>query len=296
MEYQNTFQWNESISGSYYSCWKYENKAKQTFPLHCHSYYELSYVTKGSRTEYYNGKYHEVEEGSLFFLTPLTVHGFTNQSDVNDMILQFSPDFLQANATAVSPNTILTLQSEEKPFIQVEKYSCLDEILTNLYSLCNDVTHLQQENTISLNGQIQHNLSTSLQLLQLINHLLEIGFLTFRMEERSYSDIASLDTVINHILSHPENMPTMEEAARMANISYYHFSRLFKKATGFNYNNYCNHLRIQYAQELLLHSDLSIAEITSAVGLETNSGLTRLFKRTVGISPMQYRKQEKRTK
>ena len=296
MEYQNTFQWNESISGSYYSCWKYESKEQQTFPLHCHSYYELSYVTKGTRQEYYNGKYYEVGEGSLFFLTPLTIHGFTNQSIINDMILQFSPDYLQTNATAVSPNTILTLQSEEKPFIQVEKHSYLEEILMNLYSLCNDVEHLAQENTVSLNMQIQHNLSTSLLLLQLINHLLEKGFLTFRMEERSYSDIATLDTVINQILSHPESMPTMEEAARMANISYYHFSRLFKKATGFNYNNYCNHLRIQYAEELLLHSDLSIAEITSAVGLETNSGLTRLFKRTLGVSPMQYRKQEKRTK
>ena len=71
MEYQNTFQWKESISGSYYSCWKYENKADQTFPLHCHSYYELSYVTKGTRQEYYNGKYYEIGKGSLFFLAPL---------------------------------------------------------------------------------------------------------------------------------------------------------------------------------------------------------------------------------
>lgn len=296
MEYQKKFQWDESISGSYYSCWKYKNEAKQNFPLHCHSYYELSYVTKGERQEYYNGKDYEIGEGSLFFLAPLTIHGFTNQTDVNDMILQFSPDYLQANATAVSPNTILSLKSEKKPYIQVEKDSYLEELLQKLYSLCNDVEHFQQEDHVSLNVHIQQNLSTSLHLLELINYLLEIEFLTFRMEERSYSDIATLDTVINQILSHPESMPSMEEAASMANISYYHFSRLFKKATGFNYNNYCNHLRIQYAEELLLHSDLSIAEITSAVGLETNSGLTRLFKRTLGVSPMQYRKQEKRTK
>ena len=294
MEYQKKFQWDESISGSYYSCWKYKNDAKQNFPLHCHSYYELSYITKGKRQEYYNGKYYEIGEGALFFLVPLTVHSFTNHTDISDMILQFSPDYLQTNATAVSPNTILTLKSKDKPYIQVEKNSYLEEILRNLYSLCNDVEHFQQEDHVSLNDHIQHNLSTSLKLLELINHLLEKDFLTFRTEERSYSDIATLETVINHILSHPGNMPTMEDAARMANISYYHFSRLFKKATGFNYNNYCNNLRVQYAEELLLHSNLSIAEITSAVGLETNSGLTRLFKRNLGISPMQYRKQAKK--
>ncbi len=294
MEYQNTFQWKESISGSYYSCWKYENKAKQNFPLHCHSYYELSYITKGTRQEYYNGKYYEIGEGSLFFLTPLTVHGFTNKTEVNDMILQFSPDYLQANATAISPNTILTLKAEDKPYVQVPKNSYLEEIVKELYSLCNDVTQFQQKSSPSLNYRIQQNLNTSLQLLRLVNYLLEKDFLTFQKEERSYSDIAILDTVINQILSHPENMPTMDEAAKMVNLSYYHFSRLFKKATGFNYNNYCNHLRIQYAEELLLHSNLSIAEITSAVGLETNSGLTRLFKRTLGMSPMQYRKKEKK--
>lgn len=294
MEYQNTFQWKESISGSYYSCWKYQNNAGQNFPLHCHSYYELSYVTHGVRQEYYNGNYYEIADGSLFFLTPLTIHGFTNKTDVNDMILQFSPDFLQANATAVSPNTILTLKSEAKPFIQVAKNSYLEELLSGLYSLCNDVSLLEHEAAFSLNYRIHQNLNTSLQLLRLLDYLLEENFLTFQKEERSYSDIAILDTVINRILSHPENMPTMEDAAKMANLSYYHFSRLFKKATGFNYNNYCNHLRVQYAEELLLHSDLSIAEITSAVGLETNSGLTRLFKRTLGISPMQYRKKEKK--
>ena len=294
MEYQNTFQWEESISGSYYSCWKYQNNANETFPLHCHSYYELSYVTHGSRQEYYNGKYYEVSEGSLFFLTPLMIHGFTNKTNVDDMILQFSPDFLQANATAVSPHTILTLASEEKPFLQVAKNSYLENLLTELLSLCNDVAHFETETSSPLQYRIHQSLNTSLHLLRLLDYLLEENFLTFKKEERSYSDIAILDTVINQILSQPENMPTMEEAAKMVNLSYYHFSRLFKKATGFNYNSYCNHLRIQYAEELLLHSNLSIAEITQAVGMETNSGLTRLFKRTLGISPMQYRKKEKK--
>lgn len=295
MEYQNTFQWKESIAGSYHSCWRYDNHAGSNYPLHCHSYYELSFVTHGIRQESYNDKYYEVAGGSLFFLAPLTIHGFTNKTAVEDMILQFSPGFLLANVATASPNTILKLKSEQNPFIQISDGSPLEELLATLHGLCNDVTQFQREAMAPLNQRIRQNMNTSIQLLRLIDILIEEGFLTFQEEEHSYSDLAILDPVINKLLSQPEHMPTMEEAAKMANVSYYHFSRLFKKATGFNYQNYCNHLRLQYAEELLLHSDLSIAEITAAIGMETNSGFTRLFKRVHGISPIQYRRGQQRS-
>lgn len=292
MEYQNTFQWKESVASSYHSCWKYHNQSGSSYPLHCHPYYELSFVMQGKRQENYNGGYYEVTEGTLFFHTPLTIHGFTNLTTVEDMILQFSPGFLLANATAASPNTILKLKSEEKPYIQVSENPLLVNLLKTLHGLCNNVAQFQQEDTPSLYQSIRQNMNTSIQLLQLIDILIEEDFLTFQEEAHSYSDIAILDPVINRLLSHPEHMPAMEEAARMANVSYYHFSRLFKKATGFNYQSYCNHLRLQYAEELLLHSDMSIAEITTAIGMETNSGFTRLFKRVHGVSPLQYRRRQ----
>jgi len=294
MEYQNTFQWKESIAGSYHSCWKYLNQANSSYPLHCHSYYELSLVVKGRRLENCNSHHYEVAEGTLFFLSPLTIHGFINLTDVEDMILQFSPGFLLANATTASKNTILKLKSEQTPYIHISQNSTLEKLLTELHGLCNDVTQFQQQDTSPLDQRIRQNMNTSIHLLHLIDILIEEDFLTFQKKDHSYSDIAILDPVINRLLSQPECMPNMKEAANIANVSYYHFSRLFKKATGFNYHSYCNHLRLQYAEELLIHSDLSIAEITSAIGMETNSGFTRLFKRVHGVSPMQYRREQQK--
>lgn len=292
MEYQNTFQWKESIASSYHSCWKYRNQAGSTYPLHCHAYYELSLVTSGKRQAHCNGYSYEAPEASLFFLEPLTIHGYTNLTYVEDMILQFSPRFLLANATTASPKTILKLSSEEKPYMHSSEIPSVRKVLASIHELCNDVTQFGQKETPSLIQGIRQNMNLSMQLLQLIDILIEEKFLTFQEEEHSYSDLAILDPVINRLLSRPEQMPTMEEAARMANVSYYHFSRLFKKATRFNYQNYCNHLRLQRAEELLLHSDLSIANIAAAIGMETNSGFTRLFKRAYGISPMQYRREQ----
>lgn len=292
MEYQNTFQWKESIANSYHSCWRYRNEAGSCYPLHCHAYYELSIVTSGKRQAHCNGCTYETPEASLFFFAPLTIHGYANLTDVEDMILQFSPGFLRANATTASPNTILKLSSEEKPYICVSEIPSLREVLASLHELCNHAAQFQQKDTLSLNQSIRQNMNLSMRLIQLIDILIEEDFLTFQEEEHSHSDLAALDPLINRLLSRPEQMPAMKEAAKMANVSYYHFSRLFKKATGFNYQNYCNHLRLQRAEELLLHSNLSISEITAAIGMETNSGFTRLFKRAYGISPMQYRRKQ----
>lgn len=60
----------------------------------------------------------------------------------------------------------------------------------------------------------------------------------------------------------------MEDAADMAGVSYYHFNRLFKKATNMNYNQYCHQLKLQSIKELLLQSTMTITDI--AENIRTN--------------------------
>lgn len=290
MKYQNTFQWNESISGDYYSCWTYRNEENTSYPLHCHSYYEIAYLTEGRRKQFYNGKYYPVQEGYLFFFTPLTSHGFYNQTEVKDVILQFSPEFLRANAPNLTPNTILTLQDDEIPYINITEQPSLKKILVQLEECSNSIENINTRNNYSISQQIQHSLQASALLLQLIGGLFDLEFIRFQEEVRSYSDFEMLDHVINHLLTHPQETPCMEDAADMAGVSYYHFSRLFKKATHMNYNQYCHQIKLQYIEELLVQSTMTIADIASMAGMETNSGLTRFFKKYRGISPSEYRR------
>ena len=249
MNFQNTFQWNETISSSYYSCWKYTSSKQHSFPLHCHAYYEISYIYSGERQELFDGQYYDTDTESLFFLPPLTVHGYHNKTQVQDMILQFSPAYLQALAPCIEKNTLLTLSSKDTPVLKVSLDSRLHALLKELYSRCNDTQHAVDSHTPPDNRTLIQNLELGNLLQQLILSLLHDSFLTFQTEERRYSDLQILDPVINHILSHPENMLSMQDAADMANISYFHFSRLFKNATGFNYSVYCNQIRLHLAED-----------------------------------------------
>jgi YesN/AraC family two-component response regulator len=81
----------------------------------------------------------------------------------------------------------------------------------------------------------------------------------------------------------------LDDAAGMAGISPAHFSRLFKKAMGFPYQDYIVSRRIAKAQNLLRTGSLSITEIAFAVGYTDINNFGRTFKKQTGHTPTAYR-------
>jgi transcriptional regulator GlxA family with amidase domain len=81
----------------------------------------------------------------------------------------------------------------------------------------------------------------------------------------------------------------IDDIADIAAISPRHFKRRFKKATNETPLAYIQHLRIEYAKELLEKSSETINEITYKIGYEDINSFRRLFKKNTGISPKDYR-------
>jgi AraC family transcriptional regulator len=75
--------------------------------------------------------------------------------------------------------------------------------------------------------------------------------------------------------------------ASIAQISPYHFLRLFKQSLGVTPHQYILQRRIETAKYLLQHGELSIADIAVTVGFCDRSHMTRCFKRIVGVTPKQ---------
>ncbi|AKH19581.1 GlxA family transcriptional regulator [Sedimenticola thiotaurini] len=67
------------------------------------------------------------------------------------------------------------------------------------------------------------------------------------------------------------------------------FKRRFKQATGDSPLAYLQSLRIERAKKILESSQIPIEQITRQVGYEDSSSFMKLFKRTTGMSPQQYR-------
>ncbi len=98
---------------------------------------------------------------------------------------------------------------------------------------------------------------------------------------------AKLTRVRDYINSHLDRDLKLVELAVIAQMSSYHFLRLFKQSMGLTPHQYILQCRIDQAKYLLQHSELSIADIAIRVGFCDQSHLTRRFKRIVGVTPKQ---------
>ena len=82
----------------------------------------------------------------------------------------------------------------------------------------------------------------------------------------------------------------LEELAKNAGFSYTYFSYLFKKETGKTLTEYIQMVRIETAKKLLVEKERNISEIAELVGYNDIKFFTKQFKKTLGVSPNEYRK------
>jgi len=82
----------------------------------------------------------------------------------------------------------------------------------------------------------------------------------------------------------------IETYARELHMSTCWFIRSFKEYSGMPPGRYLTDIRIRKAKELLESTDYSIGEIGGIIGYDNPLYFSRIFKKTAGISPAEYRK------
>ncbi|WP_066320990.1 response regulator [Bacillus sp. FJAT-29814] len=83
---------------------------------------------------------------------------------------------------------------------------------------------------------------------------------------------------------------TLETVAEHVNLSPYYVSKLFKEKSGTNFIDFLTECRIENAKRLMGDPSKSLKEIAIDVGFHDPSYFSRVFKRSQGISPTDYRK------
>ncbi|MFD3657537.1 helix-turn-helix domain-containing protein [Streptomyces sp. 24-1644] len=82
---------------------------------------------------------------------------------------------------------------------------------------------------------------------------------------------------------------TIDDMARTAMFSKFHFTRIFREVTGTSPGRFLSALRMQEAKRLLVHTTHSVADISSQVGYSSVGTFSSRFKACVGLSPSAYR-------
>lgn len=104
-----------------------------------------------------------------------------------------------------------------------------------------------------------------------------------------------LQLAIDYIHDHLGQEISLTAIATYLGMSQYHFCRWFKRSMGVAPYQYVIQQRVERAKNLLIHSELSLADIALACGFNNQGHLNRHFKKVLGMTPRQFLSQRARS-
>ena len=102
-----------------------------------------------------------------------------------------------------------------------------------------------------------------------------------------------LDEILHYIDHNYASNITLEDISQLFGYNRSYLGKIFSKKMGQNFNSYIDQIRIEKSKELLLTDGAKVYSIAARVGYKNVDYFHIKFKKYVGISPAEYRKQHK---
>lgn len=126
-------------------------------------------------------------------------------------------------------------------------------------------------------------------LLQLIRD----GEFDFTFRQTACEPSAECAMVRRYIENHFKENLTLDQLASVAHVNKYYLSHSFSKEYGISPINYLLSCRIKESEYLLSETSLPVSQIAGMLGFSSLSYFSQRFRRHFGVSPRQYRAQQK---
>ena len=101
--------------------------------------------------------------------------------------------------------------------------------------------------------------------------------------------LAEVAVVLDHVRACFGSALRVEELAGLAGFSIYQLNRRLRAIFGITTSQFITKTRIDAASELLRSGNRPIADVATACGYFDQSAFSRVFRKTVGLTPRQYR-------
>ena len=101
--------------------------------------------------------------------------------------------------------------------------------------------------------------------------------------------------VKRYIDQHFKETLTLDQLAEEAHMNKFYLSHAFKQEFGVSPINYLISCRIEESKYLLAETDLSISQIAQLLNFSSPSYFSQVFRRTQGVSPVEFRQSTKNT-
>lgn len=252
----------------YISTSKYEGEWQYT--LHTHHFSEIFYITSGKGEFQINDVRLSVKENDFLIINPHISH-----TEYSDEV--FPLEFIAIGIEDIS--------FEFDPKLKEQNYA--------LYNYGEPKENLNHILKLLKSETTQQKLYFEL----VCKNLIEM-FLIYLVRKQHLTINPSFDTKMSkecgiakrYIDSNYMKNITLDLLAEITHMNKFYLVHSFTKYTGLSPINYLTHKRIQIAQDLLSSTDFSISQIASHVGFSSQSYFSQVFRKTLNMTPVHYRK------
>ena len=248
------------------------------FP-HKHNFYEILWITKGKSKQNIDFKEYKISKNTLFFISPGQLHLFEQWENIEGYVILFTEQFFLQ--IFQNKNILFELSYldnlYQNPFLQLSNdgKSKIQPILDLLYQECNSPeqsTETIQALLLVLLRRIQ-KLFSSKNLQKIDNHQLVIF--------KQFKNLVELNFAKNL---------SVANYASLLNISAPQLNTIIKATTGKTTSEMILERVVLEAQQLLHFSEMTVSQISDQLGFDDSSYFARYFKKQVGLSPIDFRK------
>ncbi len=250
-----------------------------------HDFFEMVYVKKGFAEFEISNQTVSLGTNDVVVIKPFQYHKFTVKSESCELIVLYFKFTDQENHeySEVSLEDFLNFVGgkESGPFFSI-KVSQKSEIISVLNRIIRE-----SEN---------RDLGCELMNCLLVMELFVLISRAFKMEwENSIKNKSPklkelIQVSVNYINNNFERDISLRDIARYVFLSPSYFIRVFKEETGMSPINYLLKVRVERAKELLAETDHKVSDIALSVGFSNQQRFNEIFKKHVGMTPLQYRK------
>ncbi|MCL6458764.1 MAG: AraC family transcriptional regulator [Gorillibacterium sp.] len=269
--YHSTFPFSAAISDSI------------NFLAHWHSDLEFLYVYDGTLRMGVNSEARILHKGDIAICSSGDIHYYDSRDSCSTILLViFNPQLIGSPGGWPKDTRLAS------PFIaSCEQNSEMDSsIYKKMVGIMQELFRETEQN------QKYHELLITGMLFELCGLILRhvpCEPADPKKDKRRIVSMRIMQEVLEYLEANYMRVITLEDAARQANMSLFHFSRFFKSISGMSYTSYLNNIRINQAEKMISTTNKTMIDIALECGFTNVRTFNRVFKQLRAQTPSDLR-------
>jgi two-component system, response regulator YesN len=182
-----------------------------------------------------------------------------------ELVMFVSPKYFKLETLTNIQQIILKEHNASLSFIYTKEEYGVDEVL-GVFNKCNDIFSMSN-----------------------IKNLFVFAYEDF-LDDNADKSVKIINNIRDYIWAHMNEDISLKKISEVLFYNESYLSRLFKKLTGSNFKDFVTSLRLEKSKYLLKNTDMMIKDICKNVGFDSTSHFQFFFKKNLGTTPLDYRR------